>query len=78
MKNINNVSNIESSFDINKLSNSIGLESLIVNNSDLNFNLNDQLYEIDELNLKFQNISVDSNSVSLYIDDLSGLINKKV
>ncbi len=34
LKNINNVSNIESSFDINKLSNSIGLESLIVNDSD--------------------------------------------
>ena len=78
LKNMNNVSNIESSFDINKLSNSIGLESLIVNDSDLNFNLNDQLYEIDELNLKFQNISVDSNSVSLYIDDLSGLINKSI
>lgn len=76
--NKNNVSYIESSEIIGQLSNSIGLESLIINDSDFNFNLNNQLYTVDQLNLKFQDISIKNNIISLYIDGLSGLINNSI
>ena len=73
-----NISEIESSLKLDQLSNSIGLESLIINDSDLNFTLNNQLYKVDNLNLKFQDISIDNNAISLYVDDLSGLINQSI
>ena len=72
------VSDIESSLILGQISNSIGLESLIINNSDINVNLNNQLYRINELNLKFQDISIENNSISLYVDDLSGLLNESI
>ncbi len=78
LDNINNESKNASSLNVNQLSNSIGLESLIINDSDINFNLNNQLYKIDKLNLRFQDISIKNNSVSLYIDELSGLINESI
>ena len=74
--NDNKVSDIESSLILDQISNSIGLESLIINNSDINVNLNNQLYRINELNLKFQDISIENNSISFYVDDLSGLLNE--
>ena len=73
-----NISEIESSLKLDQLSNSIGLESLIINDSDINFTLNNQLYKVDNLNLKFQDISIDNNAISLYVDDLSGLINQSI
>ena len=78
LNNDKKVSNIESSLILDQISNSIGLESLIINNSDINFNLNNQLYRINELNLKFQDISIENNSISLYVDDLSALINESI
>ena len=78
LNNDKKVSNIESSLILDQISNSIGLESLIINNSDINFNLNNQLYRINELNLKFQDISIENNSISLYVDDLSGLLNESI
>ncbi|MFL2619211.1 MAG: translocation/assembly module TamB domain-containing protein [Candidatus Marisimplicoccus sp.] len=73
-----NISDIESSSILDQISNSIGLESLIINNSDINLNLNNQLYRINELNLKFQDISIENNSISLYVDELSGLLNESI
>jgi len=73
-----NISEIESSLKLDQLSNSIGLETLIINDSDINFTLNNQLYKVDNLNLKFQDISIDNNAISLYVDDLSGLINQSI
>ncbi len=76
--NQNKVLDMESSLNLDQISNSIGLESLIINNSDINVNLNNQLYRINELNLKFQDISIENNSISLYVDDLSGLLNESI
>ena len=78
LNNKKNISEIESPLKIDQLSNSIGLESLIINDSDLSFTLNNQLYNVDELNLKFKDISIDNNNISLYVDDLSGLINNSI
>lgn len=78
LNNKENIPVIESSLKLDQLSNSIGLESLIINDSDLNFTLNNQLYKVDELNLKFKDISIDNNAISLYVDDLSGLINQSI
>ena len=78
LNNKENISEIESPIKLNQLSNSIGLESLIINDSDLSFTLNNQLYNVDELNLKFKDISIDNNTISLYVDDLSGLINNSI
>ena len=67
-----NISEIDSSFKLEKFSNSIGLESLIISNSNLDFIINNQPYIVDELNLKFKDISIDNNIISLHVDDLSG------
>ena len=73
-----NISKIDSSFKLEKFSNSIGLESLIISNSNLDFIINNQPYIVDELNLKFKDISIDNNIISLHVDDLSGQINKSI
>ena len=75
---LDNVSNSDTSIKIDQLSNSIGFESLIVNNSDLNFKLNNQSYKVDDLNLKVDDIYIDKNTISLYVDEFSGLINKAI
>ena len=73
-----NISKIDSSFKLEQLTNSIGLESLIISDSNLDFIINDQSYIVDELNLKFKDISIDNNVISLHVDDLSGQINKSI
>ena len=73
-----NISKMDSSFKLEQLSNSIGLESLIISDSNLDFIINNQPYIVDELNLKFKDISIDNNIISLHVDDLSGQINKSI
>ena len=69
---------MKSSLNLDQISNSIGLESLIINNSEINVNLNNQSYRINELNLSFQDISIENNSIALYVDNLSALLNESI
>lgn len=76
--NQNKVLDMESLLNLDQISNSIGLESLIINDSEINVNLNNQSYRINELNLSFQDISIENNSISLYVDNLSALLNESI
>ncbi len=76
--NQNKVLDMESLLNLDQISNSIGLESLIINDSEINVNLNNQSYRINELNLSFQDISIENNSIALYVDNLSALLNESI